>query len=233
MSITTPPARVATNGSNGKSATHVVRTRQRNVPLGIIGVLIVLGSALGGLLWSRTTTPRTDVLVAARDIPAGRQLSDSDLRVVHLSTDGLVASITVAQRSTVIGQMAAVPIPAGALLAPSEFGRDAGLADDEAVVGVVLAPGAAPTADLRGGDRVAVIEADKSSSTTSPAAGSGTSVITTANVYAVDRGGSSSGTFVSLRVPASLAARVAAAAAGDRIRLVLLSPGANLPGTGG
>ena len=43
------------------------------MPLGVIGVLIVLGSALGGLLWSRTTVSRTDVLVAAHDIPAATE----------------------------------------------------------------------------------------------------------------------------------------------------------------
>jgi Flp pilus assembly protein CpaB len=232
MTVTTERPRIGTNGSGRPSASRVVRTRQRNVPLGVIGVLIVLGSALGGLLWSRTTVSRTDVLVAAHDIPAGRQLSDSDVRVVRLSADGSVASIPATQRATVIGQMVSVPIPAGALLAPSEIGRDTGLADNEAVVGVVLAPGAAPTADLRSGDRVAVIEADKSTSTTSTSA-SGTAVVTTASVYAIDRLGSSNGLFVSLRVPASVAARVAAAAAGDRVRLVLLPPGATLPGTGG
>jgi Flp pilus assembly protein CpaB len=208
-----------------------VRARRRNIPLGVLGVLILLGSALGGLVWSRDATSRVEVLVAARDIPAGRRVAESDLRTVRVSIDGTVSTIDAVQRTSVVGQVAAVPIPSGALLAPSEIGHDAALADDEAVVGVVLAPGASPTADLRAGDRVAVFDANKATGSTG--SDGGASALTIATVYAVDRLSSSSGLAVSLRVPAAAAARVVAAAAGDRVRLVLLPPGGSLPGAGG
>ena len=228
MTATTQAPAARSNGDRKSVGANPlpVRSRQRNIPLGILGALLILSTALGGLLWSRTTTTRTEVLVAAHDIPAGRRLDDGDLRVARLAIDGAAATIPASQRSSIVGQIAVIPIPASAILAPSEIGQDTSLSDDEAVVGVVLAPGASPTADLRSGDRVAVIEADK----TNGGAG-GPTVLTTATVYAVDALSDGSLT-VSLRVPADAATKVVGAAAGDRIRLVLLAPGAVLPASG-
>jgi Flp pilus assembly protein CpaB len=209
----------------------VVRRRERNVPLGVLGVLLVLGSILGGLLWTHSSVARTDVLVAAHDIPAGRRISDADLRVARLSSEGGVAMIVASERGSVVGEVAAVPIPSGALLAPSEFGQSATIHDDEAVVGVVLSPGATPTGDLRPGDRVAVVAADKNAPATSTEP-TDASVLATATVFSVDGVASSDGVAVSLRVPAGRATRVAAAAANGSVRLVLLPPGATLPAAG-
>jgi Flp pilus assembly protein CpaB len=221
------------NGSTTRqpSPASVVRRRQRNVPLGVLGVLLVLSSILGGLLWTHSSAVRIDVLVAAHDIPAGRRISDADLRVARLSSDGGVAMIAANERGSVMGEVAAVPIPSGALLAPSQFGQSATIHDDEAVVGVVLSPGATPTGDLRPGDRVAVVAAAKDAPAT-PTDPSAAAVLATATVFSVDGAASNDGLAVSLRVPAASATRVVAAAANGSVRLVLLPPGATLPATG-
>jgi Flp pilus assembly protein CpaB len=232
MTVTADVRPASGNGSTREpSSASVLRRRERNVPLGVLGVLLVLGSILGGLLWTHASVARTEVLVAAHDIPAGRRISDADLRAARLSSDGGVALIPAGQRGSVLGEIAAVPIPAGALLAPSEFGQSANLADDEAVVGVVLGPGATPTSDLRPGDRVAVVAAEKDAPATANEP-SAASVLATATVFSLDRAASNDGVAVSLRVPASAATRVAAAAANGSVRLVLLPPGGSLPTTG-
>jgi hypothetical protein len=170
------------------------------------------------------------VLAASHDIAAGQVVTASDLVSVRVSADAGAHLVPASQQATIIGKRAAVALPAGALLSPQSVRSGPALASGQAIVSVLLAPGTAPVPDLRAGDSVAVV------ATTAKDTSGADGVLANAQVVRVDAlksGPTTSGSLaVSLQVPSSTAAAVAAAAAGDHIRLVLIAPGDDLAGSG-
>ncbi|MEU6572548.1 SAF domain-containing protein [Streptomyces sp. NPDC046805] len=112
-------------------------------------------SAVGFTLVARTVGERDQVLVLARDVPVGRVLKPGDLRVVEVAADAGV--VPLADRSTVLGRQARVPLVAGSLLAPGQVGTGADFPPKGfSQVALAVEPGGAPP-DLVRGERVAVL----------------------------------------------------------------------------
>ncbi|WP_256255615.1 SAF domain-containing protein [Streptomyces sp. MUSC 14] len=112
-------------------------------------------SAVGFTLVAQAMGERQQVLVLARDVPAGRVLKSGDLRAVEVAADTGV--VRVADRGRVLGRRVKVPLVAGALLAPGQVGTSAvfpprGFSE----VALAVEPGGAPP-DLARGERVAVL----------------------------------------------------------------------------
>ena len=223
-------------GANGRKQlppTGLARRPRVRTPYLGLGVLLVVLGALTFGLWSSQSTTRRTVLEATRDIPAGDVIAASDLREVQVSADSGTSLVLSTQKTTIVGRRAAVTIPSGSLLASASVRDGAQLAHGEAIVSVILAPGAAPVPDLRVGDRVAVVAAatGKSGSAGTPG------VLATGDVIAVTpirQGSAPSGSVsVSLKVPAQAAAAIADAASAGRVALVLVAPGDDLSSTAG
>jgi Flp pilus assembly protein CpaB len=193
--------------------------------LGLAVLLVALGAIGFGALASGST-PAGTVLAASHDVAPGQVLSAGDLVAVHVSAGSSVQLVPASQESSIVGKRAAVALPAGALLSPQSVRSGAALQPGQAIVSVVLAPGTAPVPDLRAGDQVAVVATAAAGDT------GGRGVLADAQVVRVDglrSGPTTSGSLtVSLEVPSSAAASIAAAAAGDHVRLALVAPGDNL-----
>ncbi|MEV7523748.1 SAF domain-containing protein [Streptomyces sp. NPDC091371] len=98
---------------------------------------------------------RGQVLVLARDVPAGQVLGLGDLRVVAVAADAGV--VPFAERDSVLGRKAKVPLVAGSLLAPGQVGTDASFPPKGlSQVALAVEAGGAPP-DLTPGERVAVL----------------------------------------------------------------------------
>jgi hypothetical protein len=191
--------------------------------LGVALLLIALGAIIFGLFASSSSTQRR-VLVATRDVAPGDVLLASDIVVVEVSSSDGNGLVPESSKPTVLGQRAAVGIPKGAYLSPGSI-RSGGAVDaGSAIVAIVVAPGTAPVADLRTGDRVQIIGTSMSGSNGSA------SVLAAGDVLAVNSirsGPTTSGSVsVSVRIPEDASAAVAGAAAADKVRLVLVAPGA-------
>jgi hypothetical protein len=183
-----------------------------------------VGCALAFALASLRLGDRRPVLVVAREVPAGRVLSDGDLREVRVSVGDGVRAVPASERRQVVGRPAAVPLVPGSLLTMGQVGPPSALAPGEAVVGLALKAGQFPLG-LAPGARVRVIDTGApAASVTTPAGDSGIAVSRSAGVIAVAAPGSdgSSATVVSLKLASADADRVAVAAAGGRTALVLL-----------
>ena len=92
------------------------RPRQRLLqPLPVAAGLLILVAVAGYLAVYNQTTKRTEVLVAARELPAGTVLHAGDLRSAGLAGDRQVlASVVPAQQlSGVLGMRLASPVAAG------------------------------------------------------------------------------------------------------------------------
>ena len=102
---------------------------------------------------------RSDVLVVARDVDRLEVIDRSDLRVARMSSDPNVTMLSAGRLDEFVGRVAAVDLVAGSLLSDSQV-RPRGqriLEADEAVVGVLLRPGDAPSDMLRRGSPVTVV----------------------------------------------------------------------------
>nr|WP_237556134.1 SAF domain-containing protein [Streptomyces sp. SID5914] len=119
------------------------------------GIGTVLVSAVGFTLIATELGGRTDVLVLAKDVPAGHVLTAGDLRSVEVAADAGV--VPVADRGRVLGRQLRVPVVAGSLLAPGQVGERADFPPTGwSQVSLAVETGAAPP-DLARGERVAVL----------------------------------------------------------------------------
>ncbi|MER6566329.1 SAF domain-containing protein [Streptomyces sp. NPDC001093] len=119
------------------------------------GTGAVVVSAVGFALVAQAVGEREQVLVLARDVPAGRVLKPADLRAVEVAADAGV--VAFADRGTVLGRQAKVPLVAGSLLAPGQVGTSAVFPPRGfSQVALAVEPGGAPP-DLARGERVAVL----------------------------------------------------------------------------
>ena len=192
--------------------------------------------AMFGLLfgwWALRVDPAASVLAVARPVPAGAAISDADLLTVRVVPDARVGVVTEAERVTVVGRTAAVPLVPGTLLAPGHVGAPAWPAAGESVVGVPVVAGRMP-AGLAVGSRVSVLlPTDHAVAPAEPGGPAGPAeppavVVVTGSVVAVEPPGVAGVSTVSLLVAAREASRVAA---GGDVVLVLESPTAT--GRGG
>lgn len=196
--------------------------RQRSLPLVAAGVLCAFAGALVFAIASLGSGQRQAVLAVARAVPAGAVIGDVDLRVIRVSgTDGL-RLVPAAERSVVVGKVATMPLAPGTLLARSQYGSGAAVAPGQAVVGVALKGGHLP-ASLRPGDRVMIVDTGAGRAGSGASDANGSILVTNAIVFAVPpTSDPSATTVVSIVVSALDAPRIAAAAAAERVSIVLL-----------
>jgi hypothetical protein len=225
MAVSTRPAPPRHFSPAADGARFAPPGRQRALPLVALGVLCAFAGALVFATAYLRSGHRVAVLVVARAVPAGSVIHDGDLRVARVSSDGGLQPVPAAQRGSVGGKVAAVPLAPGTLLARSQVGSGAAVAPGQAVVGVGLKSGQLP-AGLRPGDRVMVVDTGAARPGGNGADTVGSVLVPAAVVFAVPATTDpASATVVSVVVSAPDAPRIAAASAAERVSLVLLGSG--------
>ena len=222
--VAAPARHNGQRASESSRATHVPGPgRRRQLPLVAIGVLVVVGCALGFADASLHFGTREEVLVVAQPVAAGQVLTAADLRAVKVSTGSGLAVVAVGAEGSVVGRRAAVALLPGSLLSAAEVGSAPPVGAGSDVVALGLKPGAYPPG-LAPGDRVEVVPVPSSGSATgSVTAGSPVD----ATVLAVEGApvGSGAPTVVSLAVAARDAGEVAALAAAGQASVVEIGAG--------
>jgi hypothetical protein len=234
MAITT--SRLSTNGlataegasSGGKPGRRLGSDargspgRRRQMPLVVVGVLLVVGCALGFADASLSLASHQDVLAVAQPVAVGQVLTAGDLRSVRVSTGAGLAVVPAGGEASVVGRPAAVALAAGALLVPADVGTGSPAASGADVVAVALKAGLFPP-DLAPGNRVQVVPVGTSVSSTPAASGSPVD----ATVLGVQAAAASSNadTVFSLQVSSSEADGVASLAAAGEASLVQVGAG--------
>ena len=216
--FTREPASAASRPNTRPVGWRVAAPRQRQTSWILLGVLLVFGAGLGVALWSSTITERRTVVVTAHPIDAGATIHRDDLREASINADAAVTALPATAIDKVVGKVARGPIPAGTPLQDTMVADAAPVPSGMVVVGAALAAGDYPTANLRAGDTVQVVE-----TTVGAPTGAASKVLTTATVWAVDTStiGGERRMFVSIVVPDTQGAAVANAAATNRLRLLL------------
>ena len=220
---TTTAAAPTTNGRRAEGRARPAGARgtgrRRQLPLVVVGVLLVLGCALAFADASLHLGSREEVLVLAQPVAAGQVLVAGDLRSARVSTGSGLAVVPVDQEQGVVGRRAAVALVAGALLTTSEVGAVPPVAAGFDEVAVGLEPGAYPP-DVAPGDRVQVVPVASSSGSSTAGVTGGSPV--SATVLAVDAApaGTSNPTVLSLQVATRDAGEVASLAAAGQARVI-------------
>jgi len=122
----------------------------------LLAVGLVLVCALAGVVVAQRVDVRVPVLAAARAISAGQTVTAADVMTVKVAVEAGVATVPASQISTVVGQVAAVPLVAGTLLSAAQFAGAVWPGSGEAVIAVPVKPGRLPSG-LPAGARVTVL----------------------------------------------------------------------------
>ena len=243
--VTAVPMKHGGNISNGavgsgadptrRRVTTPGRVTKRNLPLVGLGVLLVVGCAIGfSSAWLRAGG-RQDVLVMTKSLAAGQVLAPSDLGTARISVASGIASVPSAELSQVIGRPVASALMSGTLLTESDVAQSVGPPRGRAVVGLALKPGQYPP-DIAAGERVLVV-VDGADSTTSgssaPSGSSATSGSTAADtpveatVIGVEPSvANSESLVVTVQLAEGNGTSVASAASGGNVALAIISSGA-------
>jgi hypothetical protein len=156
---------------------------------------------------------RTPVLVVARPVAAGQELSAADVRVARIAVDPGIAVLPAADMARAVGSTATVPLLAGTLMTTNMLGPASWPPPGQTVVAVPVKAGRL-AAGVQPGTHVLLVTVMPSASVGGSAVPA-PSVLTAAGVVvAVDSGTDGAGTsVVSVLLPRDSAVAVASTAA--------------------
>lgn len=219
---TTNPKKGSGGTGNNVRPSGRVRAR-RNWGYVAAGVGLMALTALAfAVIWAtgRTTT---SVLALANTVHRGQAITADDLTVAHAFADPALTLVPSAQVADVIGQRAALDLPAGTLLSPVALtgAQIPGLG--RSLVGLHLSPAQLPLTPLQPGDTVSVVNAGREGD-------SGSAAAEVVPAIVVASGMSEDGAhIVDVTVPSEAAAQVASWVATGRAAVYLEAPSAQGP----
>lgn len=125
--------------------------------------VIALGLAAFGIIASfyviNTLADRDQVIAVARTVTVGSIIRIEDVAPAQLPGDSGLAGLMWSEIDRVVGQTATTTLLPGQIVVAQAVGAPSLPGPGQAVVGVAVAAGLAPSAALGRGDRVAVIDA--------------------------------------------------------------------------
>ena len=213
-----------------------VPARNRKPVLVLVSLVMVFSSIAVFADIYASANRQTSVLIVTQPIQQGQKLSGTDLGEASVSISSGVSPIPVTDAKDLVGQRAAVTIPAGSLLTAGDLTDSQPIVAGDAVVGMALKPGQLPASGVESGDEVMIVQtASLGAPLDSPASTGGISggvraitgvLVPEALVFDVEGppadSASSVSQLVSVEVSSTLAAAVSTAAAADQVSLVLL-----------
>jgi hypothetical protein len=146
----------------------MLRQRRRRPGLIALSVALIAVGGLSGAVLYTSSGHRTSVVVVARDVPIGAQITQADLTDASLALDPAVKSVKASAEKALVGQRAAVDLKAGSLLAPSQVTRKTLVGPDEQLVGVSLKPSQLPATQLMPGQKVLIVSTPDPNAVTTP-----------------------------------------------------------------
>ena len=200
------------------------RRRDKRPALAALALLLVLVGALGSALIAYRSGQRTDVLVAARDIPAGHRVTADDLTVARVAADEASVADAGSERAY-IGSYATTTVPKGTLVNGKMFRAGGVVPDNAQLVGVVVPQTQLPP-NVETGSVVSVFFVQgKAQSGSDDSQPSGTVVLDAARVVSSSSAGGDNGTVLTLLVPSSKASEMVAYAANNQLAVTVLPDG--------
>lgn len=192
------------------------KLRRRPVLVAAAVALTCVGALLG--TWAFLSVSQARPVVAMRtSVERGAVIERSDLVVARINADPGLDPVPASQAMSLVGQRAAVDLPAGSLVPRGAVTTVVVPAAGSSVVGLGLEPGLLPAGTLQSGDRVRVIGISRQGT-----GGKDSQALeVAAEVSSVHPSPTSNTVVVDVIVAESDAARVAARAAAGEVAIVL------------
>jgi hypothetical protein len=211
---------------NGHGAPPIARVgaplplRQKRPGYAALAIVLIVGLAAVGAYFYSQAGKKVPVVVVTADIPAGHKIQRADLSTVRVA--GSVTAIGGAKLNSVVGETAVVELLPNTLLQRSMVTSAPALDSSAAQVGVQVTPGQIPANGLNPGDTVEILQLPQKNTTSSSASIPAPTVLAdSATVYnSTSDPSQSGGTLLTLVVPKSTAAAVAAASNAGLIALI-------------
>jgi hypothetical protein len=198
--------------------------RRHGVRLLVAMLLVAAGAVVAAWLVA-SADPRSLVLVTARPVAAGAVVSAGDVRAARVAVDESLHPIRAAQRGEVVGQVAALPLPADALITPQMLGVSRWPPAGEALVAVPVKQGQYPPS-VQPGSAVEMVFAAGPNSGSGPSTGTASAAApqeVDGVVVSVSAGAARDGSaVVELELPVDGARQIAAASS---VVLLAVAPG--------
>lgn len=139
----------------GASAPHRLpsRARDRRPALAALALLLVLLGALGSALLVYRSGDRVDVLVAAREILPGEQVSEGDFGVARVAYEG-GSAVDAGAVGQFVGAYSTSRIPEGTIVSNQMFSVDDFVPTGGQLVGLTIAEAYRPSQPVQAGDVV-------------------------------------------------------------------------------
>ena len=228
MSVTTEAKRKPTTERAKKTAEAarapmtardaIAPPKLRRRPLLVVASIaaVCLGALFGA--WAYTSISTAQEVVAVRSsVQRGELISREDLVAVWIGVDPALSPIPASHLDGVVGQRAAMDLPAGGLVTRDSISSTVVPAQDMSVVGVALPAALLPGEPLRAGDQVRVVATPGQQGDVDE----GEQRSITATVVGIYPAADSDQTVVSVQAPYDQAAELAARAATGKVALVL------------
>ena len=218
-------SRAGRRAASPNPAGQIAPPRQRRPALAALALLLIVGGALvAGLLAVRMDS-RVPVLVAKDTIEPGAQITEDDLGVVRVASEGL-GLIGEEYADEVVGAYATTRIEANTLLDENLVSSEDPIPEDRAIVSVPLDGKLAPVSTVRSGDLVQVVRATSTSGGTAKAEVLGTAYVLEVTQPETDElGGAATPATASLLVLDDVALSVIDAASAGEAGLAILESG--------
>lgn len=139
-----------------QAAVHPLPRRRSSRRLLIAVMLAVLGALLAVYTY-RAAVPRDGVIALARPLAPGSEVQLTDLREVQLPFNTGLATMPWTEVDDTVGLLAAGELRVGQILTPDSVTADRIPAPGEAVVGLSVETGHAPSTGLEPHDQVLVV----------------------------------------------------------------------------
>ncbi|AKU18074.1 SAF domain-containing protein [Luteipulveratus mongoliensis] len=204
-----------------------VRRRDKRPALAALALLLVLAGALGSALIAYRSGQRTDVLVAARDIPVGHKVTAADLTTARVASDsGLVSDAS--SKPAFVGTYSTTRVPRGTLINGKMFQAQGVTPDNAELVGVVL-PATQSLSGITSGSVVAAyyVPGKAGAGQDTPSSRAGTRILVSARVVSASGAGTTSdgSTRLTLLVPTAKVSEVVSNASAGTLAVTQLPEG--------
>jgi Flp pilus assembly protein CpaB len=181
-------------------------------------VFVIVGALVVALVVTRSGG-KVSAIVMAKSVPVGHVITRDDLTTAQIATD-TIPSFAGGHMSEVEGKIAAVGLVKGQLLNKDMISTGVAAPPDSAQVGVSVKPGQLPAGGVAPGDTVMVVVLPPSSSAASTGTAAPTVLAAAAPVIGSVDLQAGIGSVVTVQVPKSQAAQLAAASSSGQVALV-------------
>lgn len=201
-------------------------SRRSRFPELAVGLLLIVGGALGALIWQINATSTTPVLAMANRVEQGEVVELDDLQLVEIRSADQLNVLGAAGTANVVGRVARTDLSPGTLVTPEHVTDGSVIALGDGVVGLALSNGQVPSLRLRPGEIVDVVLTPPSSSddpfvdVSSALSGVDEKILVERAVVEEFVPLENGGLFVALSMGEDEAALTARAGSLDRVRLV-------------